>query len=442
MQVTIKRGKEDLISTGGNHLCGHWLRELSRKHLPVNFQKRKSGAISDRDCLLTMTGVLCNARADFNDVDQYKDDRVFSEAFGIKDLPSEPTLRQRLDDLPPERTQATLRELNLALLKDRNFKTVQAGHLDLVPVDIDVSPFDNSGSNKQGVSLTYKKHLGFAPIFAYIGAQGYMLDHELRPGKQHCQEGTPEFIGSCVASLGELGLNGQCLLRLDSGNDAEENFQHFGDNYFIVKRNLRRECPEQWLATARQVGQLHSPREGKNVYTGFVGHLCPGGAKSSMAEVPVAFEVIERLSDHHGNPLLIPEIEVNTYWTNLTCTAEEVVKLYHDHGTSEQFHSELKSDMGVEQLPSGKFCVNRIVLLCAMLAFNLLRTTGEEIIARGHLSPVKLKVGRWRLKTVLQNIVYSAVRVVSHARGLCLHFGRNSRWFDLIADMMRSPARL
>lgn len=314
--------------------------------------------------------------------------------------------------------------------------------MDLVPVDIDVSPFDNSGSNKQGVSLTYKKHLGFAPIFAYIGAQGYMLDHELRPGKQHCQEGTPEFIGSCVASLGELGLNGQCLLRLDSGNDAEENFQHFGDNYFIVKRNLRRECPEQWLATARQVGQLHSPREGKNIYTGFVGHLCPGGAKSSMAEVPVAFEVIERLSDHHGNPLLIPEIEVNTYWTNLTCTAEEVVKLYHDHGTSEQFHSELKSDMGVEQLPSGKFCVNRIVLLCAMLAFNLLRTTGEEIIARGHLSPVKLKVGRWRLKTVLQNIVYSAVRVVSHARGLCLHFGRNSRWFDLIADMMRSPARL
>ncbi len=66
-----------------------------------------------------------------------------------------------------------------------------------------------------------------------------------------CQEGTPEFIGRCVASLGELGLNGRCLLRLDSGNDAEENFQHFGDSYFIVKRNLRRECPEQWLATAR-----------------------------------------------------------------------------------------------------------------------------------------------------------------------------------------------
>ena len=71
--------------------------------------------------------------------------------------------------------------------------------------------------------------------------------------------------------------------------------------------------------------------------------------------MPVAFEVIERLYDHDDNRLLVPDIEVNTYWTNLTCSADEVIALYHAHGTSEQFHSELKSDMGVEQLPSGKF---------------------------------------------------------------------------------------
>ena len=91
--------------------------------------------------------------------------------------------------------------------------------------------------------------------------------------------------------------------RLDSGNDAEENFTHFGQSYFIVKRNLRKESREQWLATARQVGQLESSREGKNVYTGFVDHLRPGGAKSSLEPVPVAFEVIERLTDPDGNYL-------------------------------------------------------------------------------------------------------------------------------------------
>ena len=101
--------------------------------------------------------------------------------------------------------------------------------------------------------------------------------------------------------------------------------------------------------------------------------------------------------------MLLPQIEVNTYWSNLVCTADDVISLYHDHGTSEQFHSELESDLGIEQLPSGKFCVNKIVMLCGMLAFNLLRTVGQEVIARAHLAPTKIKVRRWRLKTVLQN---------------------------------------
>jgi len=252
-------------------------------------------------------------------------------------LPSEATLRQRLDELPAQRSQSALRTLNQSLLSGRTFGTVCAGHLNLVPVDIDVSPLDNSGSHKQGVSFTYKKHDGYAPIFAYVGAEGYMLDHELRPGKQHCQEGTPKFIGGCVDKLKALKLGGRCLIRLDSGNDAEENFEHLGEEFFIIKRNLRRECPEQWLATARRVGELQVSRDGKHVYTGFVDHLCPGGAKSAMSAVPVAFEVIERLTDADGNGLLIPTIEVNTYWTNLPCAATEVVTLYHDHGTSEQF---------------------------------------------------------------------------------------------------------
>jgi hypothetical protein len=92
-----------------------------------------------------------------------------------------------------------------------------------VPVDIDVSPFDNSGSSKQGVSCTYKLHDGYAPIFAYAGTEGYLLDCELRPGKPHCPCGTPEFIRRSVELLDQLGLSGEGLFRLDGGNDAAEN---------------------------------------------------------------------------------------------------------------------------------------------------------------------------------------------------------------------------
>jgi hypothetical protein len=40
----------------------------------------------------------------------------------------------------------------------------------------------------KSISFTYKMHDGYAPIFAYAGTEGYMLDCELRPGKQHCQK--------------------------------------------------------------------------------------------------------------------------------------------------------------------------------------------------------------------------------------------------------------
>jgi hypothetical protein len=43
-----------------------------------------------------------------------------------------------------------------------------------VPIDADVSPFDNSGSRKEGVNCTYKLFDGYAPMLAYIGAEGYL----------------------------------------------------------------------------------------------------------------------------------------------------------------------------------------------------------------------------------------------------------------------------
>ena len=49
-----------------------------------------------------------------------------------------------------------------------------------VPVDIDVTPFDNSKTRKEGVSRTYKGYDGYAPIMAYIGTEGYLVNAQLR----------------------------------------------------------------------------------------------------------------------------------------------------------------------------------------------------------------------------------------------------------------------
>ena len=39
---------------------------------------------------------------------------------------------------------------------------------------------DNSNSNKEGVSRTYKGFDGYAPMMAYIGTEGYAINFELR----------------------------------------------------------------------------------------------------------------------------------------------------------------------------------------------------------------------------------------------------------------------
>ena len=133
-----------------------------------------------------------------------------------------------------------------------------------------------------------------------------------------------------------------------------------------------------------------------------------------LSEMTCVFEVIERKTDACGNRFLIPEVQVNSWWTNLDCTAEKVIELYHGHATSEQFHSELKHDMRVERLASGKLAVNKILLAIAMNAYNALRYIGQHSI---ELEKEK-KHDRKRLGTVIRDFICVAGKLVRHAREL------------------------
>jgi len=56
---------------------------------------------------------------------------------------------------------------------------------------------------------------------------------------------------------------------------------------------------------------------------------------------------------------------------------EDIIALYHDHGTSEQIHREIKNDLDLEPLPSGKFATNDLVLHLGIFAYNILRLLGS-----------------------------------------------------------------
>jgi hypothetical protein len=326
---------------------------------------------------------------------------------------------------------------NIELLRQvEDFGSIRTEHSEYIPFDADVTPFDNSGSNKEGVSWTYKNHDGYAPMMGYIGEHGYTLNCELRPGSQHSQNGMIEFLKSSIAAMEKLKIKEKVLIRLDSAHDDAENIKLLlNDNmYFLIKRNLRKESPEQWLAMARRVGESFSPREGKTVFTGSVSHRVPGNCKD-MKECEIIFEVTEKTTDANGQALLIPEIEVNTWWTNIPDSPYEAVRLYRMHGTSEQFHSEYKTDLGIEQLPSGKFKTNALILQLGMLAFNCLRLVGQAALKYKESLPVRLNVQRRRLRSVLQDLMYIACKRVKHSNSIFLKFGAHCPWFDIFRKL-------
>jgi hypothetical protein len=426
----ITETDEFLTSQGGLALIGMLAQRSGlRDRVSYVVGEKKNGSISTADALLTMTGLLCLAKPDFDAVEQFRDDDYFQQCLGLKNVPSEATLRQRMDE-----TGLIVRDevlcASATLLKKMAPKLTPC-FKSYIPIDADVSVFDNSGSRKEGVSCTYKKFDGYAPMLAYIGAEGYLLNAELREGKQHCQEGTPEFLRQTI-KLARKVTDHSLLLRLDAGNDDIENIRVCRKEKvdYIIKRNLHKESIDEWLLDAQALGAWRHPREGKTVY---VGETIRQRDNENMR---VVFEVIERTIDRDDNALLLPAIDVHTWWTSLSgreASPDEVITAYRDHGTSEQFHSEIKSDMALERLPSGKFATNALVLTLSVLAFNMLRLCGQVGIAKGYVP--RMEVKRRRLRKVIQDLLYMAARVIMHARRMKLALSHCNPFRDAWARM-------
>jgi len=125
--------------------------------------------------------------------------------------------------------------------------------------------------------------------------------------------------------------------------------------------------------------------------------------------------------------LLVPEIEVETWWTSLSNQEDDIIYLYCEHAICEQFHSEIKSDIGLERFPSGKFDTNAAILKLAALAYNILRVIGQTALGGGD-KLTKHDVRRLRAKTVINRFMFIAGHVVSHARNTFLNLGRSNIW--------------
>ena len=399
--------------------------------------------IAHSDCVKSYLGLLCTGKSDFDAIENKRADDFFKTALDIGRVPSSPSLRQRFDEhaeamvplvdkASPDFIAKVWAEVTPIVVKS-GFG-LRRTKLRYVPLDIDVFPMDNSNSKKEGVGYTYKGHDGYAPIAAYLGQQGWCLGCELREGSQHSQKEFIHFLERVVPRARRLTRH-RLLVRLDSGHDAAENRAWFAaqDVDFLIKWNPRKQNLEAWLARAEKAATWTFPRDGKRV--GVFSEMVEETFEGTTREFRRVIRVTERSIDKHGQPLLVPEIILEGWWTTfgeVMCSENRVIELYCDHATSEQFHSEFKTDLDIERLPSGKFATNDLVVALATLAYNILRWIGLEGLI-GPNSPVRHPAKRRRLRTVMQELMYVAARVVESGRQLSLKFSATCPAFPSFA---------
>ena len=451
--IHIEFSDERLITPSGLVFVGqilgksNFVKKINRVPISNEYLQKQ---IKNGDILLTYIGMLCQGKPQYEAVREMMDDPdYYKYALGIAyAIPSAETLRQRFDMIG-DSLRGDILQANIDMLREMKIEpaALENGY---VPVDIDVTPFDNSKTKKEGVSRTYKGFDGYAPIMAYIGTEGYFVNTQLRVGKQHCQKETPDFLRETIELCRQL-TDKPLLIRLDSGNDASENIGIFmEESYrynnvsFIIKRNPRQESKEEWLASVKDCcTNIQKPRDGKTVYIGQtfrdVTYTLPNKTEKT-AGIRTIYEITERTIDKHGQYFIVPDIELDTYWTNLPLSDQNIIDLYHAHGESEQYHSEIKTDMDVERLPSGKFDSNKLVLELTIIAYNILRIVGQESLKKRD-DPGRKKVRRRRIRTIISNLMQFAGHLTEHAGRLILSIGRSNRWrftFKRIYDSFAS----
>ena len=425
--IIEKSDDEFYTSHSGLALIGLGINRYTSLNAKIKRAIPDTKDISNTDVIRSYTGLLSLGKSDYEAITAMGNDRYFQESLGIKQVPSCETLRQRLDETA-KIFQPIVSTTYTEFIRNAKGKVtpLAMGH---VAVDIDVFCMDNSSTQKEGANYTYHGYDGYAPIGAYLGEEGWCLNLEFREGSQHSQNNFIPFLDETITRARSLTRK-PLLIRLDSAHDAVETratiYAHNKADY-ILKWNPRKQDRASWWARSLEEGEVSEPRPGKRVAVFSFNRLQEHEGKEFSCRLVV--RVIERTIDKRGQMLLTPDIELEGWWTSLYLPEKEIIKLYQDHGTSEQFHSEFKTDMDLERLPSGKFATNSLIMSLAGLAYNILRFIGQLGLL-GDRSPVRHHAKRRRIRTVIQELMYRAARLIETGRRLKIRFSRHCPAFD------------
>nr|VFJ62341.1 MAG: Transposase DDE domain group 1 [Candidatus Kentron sp. DK] len=222
----LEQSDKEITSHAGMALIGAAINKYTSLTKMIDAALPKRHGTSTSDMVKTTIGLLAQAKSDFQAINNVRDDEYFHQALDLqKSIPTDTSIRTRYEK-EANKIAPIVNQASVDFLVNSNapVSALSTGH---IPLDIDVTPHDNSNTKKEGVSYTYKGMDGYAPIACYLGMEGWSVRYELRPGSQHSQ---CDFIPTLDRTLAAVHpimekqpLSSQMLLiRLDSAHDSKE----------------------------------------------------------------------------------------------------------------------------------------------------------------------------------------------------------------------------
>lgn len=290
-------------------------------------------------------------------------------------------------------------------------------------LDVDATEIE---AEKQEAEWTYNHLQGYMPMLGYVN--GVCVGSEFREGNQSPSAGILEFAQRCEGALPE---GKRIYFRSDSAayqaaainrySQPGRIFTITADQDAAVKREIQNLRATAWTAYRTQDDIATDRQIAETVH--------------SMNGTEQAFRLIVlRWPNPQPNLFEASSYCYHAVATNREEPAREVIWKHNARGQCENWHKELKSGMGMEQMPCGQFEANAMYFAIGVLAYNLAQVLKRRVLPESY-GTATVATLRWKLYRL-------AAKLVRHARGWVLRIKADWEKCELLQSARLCCTRL
>ncbi len=382
---------------------------------------RSSAAYAPHRIVLLLTIHLILGWRRLRDVDYYRDDPLVQRTLGLRKLPSVSAISRALGQFD-ERSYDQLRGLSRGLV----LKRIKEEKLSTLTIDFDGSVLSTKGRGKEGTAIGYNPKKGqrsYYPLFATVAQTGQVYDELHRAGNVHDSNGAWDFMSEVYTEVRQNGFRGRLEGRFDGAHFSESTclwLREEGIEFSVsvpfdrlpnlkAKIESRRRWrtiddewsyfddqwkPDSWCDRFRFVFYRHRVKKPK--------------------KGPIQLDFFEPISH---------EYEYKVVCTSKKTGAANVLHFHNGRGSQEGLFAELKSQLGMEYMPSKTLIGNKIYRTSAVLAHNLNRELQMQTAPRATERSTAKRAALWvfeRIGTFRNRLIQRAGRLTRPGNVLTL----------------------